>query len=215
MSLGRFFGYFGAKHKLAKLYPPPQHETIVEPFAGSAGYATRYHWHRVILVEKYPVVAALWRYLINVSAREIMQLPLLAPGQTVDELRVCPEAKTLIGFWCGDGDTSPRAQLSKWGRTRLEAGDEISQWGTYAVPATSYGGSTNQVAATSGASWFATARPLTSRHLGNGAERGRDKSVVCENDGATWLPFRPFRKIQGVREAGRSNSTEAIWTNGD
>ncbi len=56
-----FFSYFGAKWRLAPRYPAPAHRTIVEPFAGSAGYACRYPDHRVILVERDPVIAALLR----------------------------------------------------------------------------------------------------------------------------------------------------------
>jgi hypothetical protein len=33
--------------------------------------------------------------------------------------------------------------------------------------------------------------------------------IVCENVGAAWLPFRPWREIRGSRKA----SHEAIWTN--
>jgi hypothetical protein len=39
--------------------------------------------------------------------------------------------------------------------------------------------------------------------------------MVCENVGATWLPFRPWRDIKGseVKHGGKV-SHEAIWTNG-
>ena len=37
-----FFCYYGGKWRAAPKYPPPEHDTIVEPFAGAAGYATRY-----------------------------------------------------------------------------------------------------------------------------------------------------------------------------
>ncbi len=45
--------------------------------------------------------------------------------------------------------------------------------------------------------------------------RGRQGQViVCENDGADWLPFTPFASAHamfGTRRSGRS--AEAIWTN--
>src|SRR5262245_39743395 len=58
-----FFGYYGGKWRDAvRNYPPPYHGTIVEPFAGSAGYALRYWDKKVVLYERDPVVAAVWRY---------------------------------------------------------------------------------------------------------------------------------------------------------
>jgi hypothetical protein len=38
---------------------------MVEPFAGAAGYSLRYPERDVILVERYAVVAEMWRYARN------------------------------------------------------------------------------------------------------------------------------------------------------
>ena len=38
-----FFRYYGGKWRDCAKYPPPQFDTIVEPFAGSAGYSVRHH----------------------------------------------------------------------------------------------------------------------------------------------------------------------------
>ena len=64
-----FFGYYGGKWRdTPRLYPPPEHNTIVEPFAGSAGYSLRFpRTPRVILYEKDPIVAGVWQYLIGVK----------------------------------------------------------------------------------------------------------------------------------------------------
>ncbi len=57
-----FFGYYGGKWRDAiKHYPEPQHDTIVEPFAGSAGYSLRYANRKVILCEIDPVLASVWQ----------------------------------------------------------------------------------------------------------------------------------------------------------
>lgn len=116
-ALRPFFSFFGGKWRRAPRYPAPAHELLVEPFAGSAGYATRHHTKRVVLVEKDPVIARLWRWLIRVPAREIRALPLLQDGQRVDELGVCPEAEALIGFWCNKGSAHPCKQITtSWGK---------------------------------------------------------------------------------------------------
>src|SRR5262245_29982092 len=98
MSLNAFFTYFGGKSALARYYPEPEHDKLVEPFAVAAGYATRYHRRNVILVEKDPRVATLWRYLIRVSARDVLALPDIPEGGKVSDLRVSDEARLLIGY---------------------------------------------------------------------------------------------------------------------
>jgi hypothetical protein len=36
--------------------------------------------------------------------------------------------------------------------------------------------------------------------------------IVCENDGATWLPFRPHASVRTTRRTSRS--AEAVWVSG-
>jgi len=64
---GPFWHYFGGKWRAAPHYPAPRHRRIIEPFAGSAGYSMRHHEHDVVLVEKNPIIAEMWRYLIAVK----------------------------------------------------------------------------------------------------------------------------------------------------
>ena len=47
-----FFGYYGGKWRDAvKHYPAPQFDIVMEPFAGSAGYALRYAERNVVLCD--------------------------------------------------------------------------------------------------------------------------------------------------------------------
>lgn len=51
------FPYYGSKSIVARLYPPPVYDRVIEPFAGSTRYALRYFDRDVLLVDKYePVV---------------------------------------------------------------------------------------------------------------------------------------------------------------
>ena len=61
------FYYYGRKKQIAKHYPEPSYDTIVEPFAGSAAYSLYgNHWkRRVILVEKDDRVSQIWKWLIE------------------------------------------------------------------------------------------------------------------------------------------------------
>src|SRR5258708_32739383 len=94
-----FFYYFGGKWMQARRYPKPEYPLIIEPFAGSAGYATRYYYKKLLLFEKDPLIAGLWKWLIKVSPAEIRRIPLLGADDTVDDLgNVAQEAKHLVGF---------------------------------------------------------------------------------------------------------------------
>ena len=48
------FYYYGRKKQIVRRYPPPNYDTIVEPFAGAAAYSFHHNSSvkRVILVEK-------------------------------------------------------------------------------------------------------------------------------------------------------------------
>ncbi len=71
------FKYYGAKYKLRGVYPSPQCDTIIEPFAGSGSYAVHHRntAKRVILIEKDDRVVALWHRLLGMSAADIRAIP--------------------------------------------------------------------------------------------------------------------------------------------
>jgi hypothetical protein len=66
-SMRPMFPYYGSKWNIARHYPPPGEGLVVEPFAGGAGYASFYGARRALLIDKDPIIAGLWRYLIGVS----------------------------------------------------------------------------------------------------------------------------------------------------
>ena len=48
--------------------------------------------------------------------------------------------------------------------------------------------------------------------LGEWCRTRSGQVMVCENVGATWLPFTPFRDIKGTAGRGRTGvSKEALW----
>jgi hypothetical protein len=50
--------------------------------------------------------------------------------------------------------------------------------------------------------------------LGDWCRSRSGQVMVCENKGANWLPFRPFRTIKGLEgRRGGKKSVEVIWTN--
>jgi len=227
-----FFTFYGGKWRAAPRYPAPDHETVIEPFAGSAGYSIRHHRRKVILVERDPVIAATWRYLLRVSESEILGLPDLLPGETVHDLELCEEATHLVGWWLNKGAEGPRRKPSAWmrGGTRPNSfwGEAIRNriasqlqgirhWqlieGDYS--------SAPDIEAT----WFIDPPyEAAGKHYRFGSDlldyaglsdwcRSRcGQAMVCENVGAGWLPFTPFLEIKANGTSGRSKtSKEALW----
>lgn len=119
-----FFCYFGGKWRAAKKYPIPQHERVIEPFAGGAGYALNHFNHQVVLYEIDPTIYGLWDYLIKVKPAEILALP--SKVEHVDEVTGPAAARALVGFWLNKGGTSPKKTPSVWARSGIRPN---SFWG--------------------------------------------------------------------------------------
>lgn len=227
-----FFMYFGGKWRAAPRYPKPRHRTIIEPFAGAAGYALRYPDRDVVLVERYEVLASVWSYLIRVTPEEIRGLPDLRHDQTVDNLDICQEARWLIGFLINAGAATPCKRLSKWARSpsaspanfwgaprRERIASQVEAIRHWRVVHGSY-----EDAPDVEATWFIDppyqVRGKDYRHsdvdyiaLGAWCKTRNGQVIVCENDGADWLPFGPFISIKGTSGKRRSGcSKEVIWT---
>lgn len=228
-----FFGYYGGKWRDAlKHYPAPRYGTIVEPFAGSAGYSMRYPDRKIILCELDPIIATVWSYLIRVKPKEILSIRDLAPGETVDDLKVGEEAQLLVGLWLNRGIARPRKSPSKWMREGIRPGsfwgrrvketiasqvDAIRHWKVY-------NRSYEHCPSPREATWFIdppyeragghyTFGPdgLDYAHLAAWCRSRRGQILVCENAGATWLPFRVLGEVKTTRAKRRSK--EVYWLN--
>jgi hypothetical protein len=234
-----FFSYYGGKWRAAPHYPAPRHAKICEPFAGSAGYSLRYPDRQVVLCDLDSVIHGVWSFLIRSSPADILALPDLEIGQSTDSLDVCQEARWLIGFWLQGGTARPAKLHSKWAtgwaargwisgwnkKTRERIAAQVDLIKHWRVLNCRY----DQLRPTSEMTWFVDppynnragqkySRPASAidfEALGAWCRNLPGQVIVCENDGASWLPFRHFRDIQAGRGAGRSGakSAEAIWTN--
>lgn len=225
-----FFCYYGGKWRVALKYPPPRYDHIIEPFAGAAGYATRYASRKVTLCDLDPKICGVWEYLIKTKRSEILRLPLVV--NHVDELKVCQEAKWLIGFWLNKGASQPCLSPSAWmrGGTRPN-----SYWGVVIrnrianqVGRIRHWGVINRTFSqidNKRATWFVDPpycgrsgrlyphNTINYQELGDWC-RGRDgQTIVCEVEGANWLPFTTFRTILANQAKGKY-SHEVVWTNG-
>jgi site-specific DNA-adenine methylase len=228
-----FFGYFGGKWRLSKYYPNPKYDTIIEPFAGSAGYSLRHGSGReVILVEKNPVIAGIWRYLINATADEILTLS--------DDLEQIPRgpARDLAGMWCAKAPTSPRKSRGGWCTKEEFAGalwweQRCRERIASQLPAirgwTIYEGSYEALQGwdSGGVTWFVdppyekagTAYPNGTRDLdftklGEWCKSLRGQVIVCERFDAKWLEFTPLEAKQ-ARLKKDSSHREGVWIRDD
>jgi hypothetical protein len=230
MKIPPFWRYYGGKHRAASRYPAPQHGTLIEPFAGAAGYACNYADLDVVLVEKDPKIAAIWRYLISATPGDILAIGDIPEGGTVDDIDAPQPARWLAGFWCNAGTTQPRKSPSKWAkgsnclegwnaRTRRRIAqhvDAIRHWriiegGYTAAPDTR-------------ACWFVDPPYQTPagryyKHhlvdyeaLGRWVQCRRGQVIACDQSGSDWLPWNRSIDIKATAGANRNGtSAEVYW----
>ena len=113
------FYYLGRKKRIAKLYPEPNHSTIIEPFAGSAAYSLHGdRWKKnVIINDLNSDVFAVWKYLQGVSAQEIINLPDFSPGDKISDIKtLSDEERWLISFHINPGSNQRSDVVTKFSR---------------------------------------------------------------------------------------------------
>lgn len=233
--LRQFFSFFGSKVSLAKHYPEPEFDTIIEPFAGSAGYSCR-HWEReILLADKDPVIVGIWEYLIRATKRDILSLPL--KPESVASLTK-PE-RDFIGFWwrrCGAVPSnipvpwalSGKYETSFWSKeTRKRIANQveyINHWKVAAAhddlfslwqPQTTY--FIDPPYQQQGSRYRFGSDGIDYVTLGvfckTAAAANISQIIVCEAEGADWLPFRPLYKNRTVKHTSAVRTIqEMIYT---
>lgn len=239
-----FFGFYGSKWRVARAYAPPVHSTIMEPFAGSAGYSLRYPDARVQLFDRDEYIAGVWDFLIRATPAELLALPDLAPGAHVDTLNIPQEARWLIGFWINTAPSSPRKTLSMNVRKSEEEWRVLAQSRGYNQPRPLFWGArvrerlAVQVehirhwtitlgdysdAPNVSATWFVDPPYVVAgRHyryrisdysaLAAWCRARKGQIIVCEGNGADWLPFKPLGEFRSNPcRSRRSTSAEVVW----
>jgi len=234
--MGPLFSYYGSKTRLSKHYPEPKFDTIIEPFAGAAGYSCRYPHKNVILYEKDDIIASVLDFLIKSSPEEIRNLPLIPPGYTVDDFDIPQEAKWMIGFWLASAKQRPNKRLSKWASTEKEwpnisakfwgpscrdrLSDTVSHIKHWKVYNESWENSERH---TENATWFIDPpyqvagiyyrqnnKNIDFNNLGEWCKTRLGQTIVCESEGADWLPFEKLCDLRGIGK-GRKKSTEVVY----
>lgn len=225
------FPFYGSKWREARRYPAAS-DLVIEPFAGSAGYSL---WHEPAKVELYdvdPIIVGVWQYLIGVQSAEILRLPDLEPGQSVDELPewIPQEARWLIGFWLNRGSSQPkktqtafsrrvdRQQLVWSERARQRIAAEVHRVDHWEIVHCSYEAIMPRV----GATYFVDPpyvekgryyryRDVDYAGLAQWCSSCPGDLIVCEQEGADWLPFSSLASIKSTK--GRSSEVVYIKNN--
>ncbi len=239
MGLCQFISYFGSKSKIGGMYPPPRYKTIVEPFAGGAGYSLRYHNHDVVLMDKNIHVYEVWKWLIEKATKEeILSLPVdivdLRERDDISNIH-----KKFIGFSLSPNVDRP---ANKPRPSKRDKGDSASHWNTqtrgriarqlHAIKhwRVYQGDYTDTSSFVKGdATWFIdppyqldrhatvyaphTSKMLDFESLGDWCRSLPGQVIVCEQKGADWLPFRTLsRYAKGGAGLGRPTSAhEVVW----
>lgn len=228
MKLSPFFDYFGAKWVYSKYAPRPLMKTIVEPFAGSACYSLHYPEHQIILNDINPVVCGVWDYLINVSEDEIMKLPDFV--NSIEDLTGPKECKDLVGFSLAIGRARPSPKATPmvlrnlkpterlwhgWNlRRKLIIARQLKYIRHWKIQCGSYKDLPDMRA-----TWFIDPpynnkagktyvfNKMDYRDLADWCKGRSGQVIVCEEEGADWLPFTKFRTMK----ATRGKISEVFW----
>lgn len=211
------WSYYGSKLKIINKYPAPKYDIIIEPFAGAAQYSLKYYDRDIILIDKYDVIIKLWKWLQSCSKNDILSLPYIEFGKSVDEyFWDCDEAKWLIGFIIAAGVASPRKKPSKW-RTILRPHaqeykkNEIAN-SLFKIKHWNFVLGEYNCIDNINATWFIDppyqqggnqykfgSRLINYNELAKWCIERKGQAIVCENTNSNWLESIPIAKIDGVK----------------
>jgi hypothetical protein len=203
------FYYYGRKKQMAKHYPSPNYDVIIEPFAGAAAYSFHAdNWKKqVILYEKDKRVADIWDWLINeATPEEIKNLPDLKPGERSSEFLHIIHAATKMAFAYKTIKVTPvlarNWEISK--RVMSQNLDKISHWKIVCDDYTM----APDIEATwfidppykndPGMGYFYSSAMIDYSYLANWAKSRKGDVIFCEGAFGDYLPFRPLLDLKGV-----------------
>lgn len=217
------WSYYGSKSKIVDLYPPPKHNKIIEPFAGSARYSLKYWQNDVLLVDKYEVIIKIWKWLQACSKEDVLSLPEYNPKDEFDKTLI-DEERWLIGFSCNRGSAMPKNVAggyddvkSNWVFRKKEIAKDLHKIKHWDIRVGGYDEIPNTEA-----TWFidppyqfggeyykCSSKAIDFIHLSDWCKERVGQAIVCENSKANWLPFRPIREYKGQL----NTTVESMWSN--
>ena len=217
-----FFTYFGAKWRNSVAYPDPQFDTIIEPFAGAAGYSVRRaNGRNVELYDLSEQIICTWNYLISCSEQELRNLPDIEYGTTVEDevYKLTPEQQTFIGWHLNTGTVRPNKKPSAWYAPDSPYAGQERLWGQkrrdrlaaqlhnirhWRATRCSYADIPNKQACwfidppyqVQGKHYKHSNKYIDFEHLAEWCKTREGQYIVCEGVEADWLPFKALGRFQ-------------------
>jgi len=198
------FYYLGRKCRLASKYPEPLHDTIVEPFCGSAAYSLHgERWRKnVILTDINPDVIDVWRYLQQASMVNVLELPSMVKGDKLSDHKTLSNAERwLIRYHINPGSSQNSNVCTAfgeptWKRAQLDIACNLYKIKHWNVTQADYR-TLDNVKAT----WFVDppyhssgifyqSNDVSYPELAHWCMARNGQTIVCEQEPASWLPFR-------------------------
>ncbi|MBD5266260.1 MAG: hypothetical protein HDS44_04780 [Bacteroides sp.] len=217
------FYYYGRKKQIAKYYPSPNYDTIIEPFAGSAAYSLyKNNWMKnIILIEKDEKVFDIWDWLIHrATSEEISELPNLKVGEKSSEFLHIIHAVTKMAF------QFKTIKVTAVLERNWEISKRIMSQNLYKIKHWNVLKGDYTEAPDIEATWFVD--PPYKGDAGRGYRFGSDtidyerlaqwalnrkgELIFCEGKDGDYLPFQPLVNLTGV--AGKINK-EMIFYKSD
>ena len=237
--LATAYSYYGGKGRLWALYPPPKYPLIIEPFAGCAAYAYNYaDAHSVHVNDLDPITHDIWQFLTSPTALTYYGLvpTHVTRGDKVSQMFSEPVPVGLVK-WCQaevnfgtQGARGIHDQVTPLGaiywnkntkRRLLQAIETCQSW---TVTNLDYH-DLPDVEATwfvdppylnpAGARYRCGPEGIDYAELSNWCRSRKGQVIVCENLGATWLPFTPLTPRRGITSRyQKSQAMEVVWVQG-
>lgn len=233
--------FYGGKSKIADLYPEPRHSLIIEPFAGAAAYSFRHArlgsgrtawlndidertgniWEFLLAPDARDWVERYWPATVKAGSRGTDYLPPESPTGLFELFRAEANQGTQGARGVHEVVTSMGEKC--WPRTRdkfLEIIPLISHW---RFTRRDY----SQIPCGMLATWFVdppySGEPGSRYRSGNGLDysslgdlchRMAGQVIVCENEGADWLPFNKLehRRVSIRSRYQKADAKEVYWT---
>lgn len=216
------FYYLGRKKKIANLYPDPIYDTIIEPFAGSAAYSLHGdRWKKnVIINDLSPITFSLWKYLQSATEKDIQSLPDLNYHDKLSDYNYLSEdERWLISFHINPGANQRSnivTKFNRWGAGKKYITENLYKIRHWTILNCEYFKLENILATwfidppyQRSGKYYMTNTISNYNELGNWCVSRFGQIVVCEQNGAEWLPFIP---LMSVAIAGKNKTNECIYT---
>jgi len=207
------FYYLGRKCRLAKLYPEPIHDTIAEPFCGSAAYSLHgERWRKnVIISDADPNVADVWRYLLECKTENILELPSMYKGDKLSDHKTLTNAERwLIRYHINPGSSQNSNVCTAfgdkvWNRAKYDIALNLYKVKHWKFKEQSFE-SCDNIEAT----WFVDppyhssgvfyqTNSVDYSKLSEWCMSRNGQVIACEQDGASWLPFTDLTHSRPTR----------------